>query len=661
MCALAAVGALMAPAALAARPRARPRARSRIPTAAPGPTVLAGPSAAIDGLNGLSVARDGTGGLVFTQDVGGVAHVFVSALLGGAFQTPVQADPGLAGPSSQPVIAAGDGGVLLVAFINAGQLYVVQATSAGAALSAPGDLFSGAENPAISMSNFGKAYLAFTAAGGAGGGDVRSAYWYQDQWSLEPTPLDVSAADAAGLSSDRPAVATAGDGVAIVAWGEGGHIYTRRVVGTTPSVVAEQADPGSFGGRQEVSATEPVIAAGGNSSYATVAFDETLATGGSTQTVVLYNRLRASQYDGPREADGATLGGPEGADQPAAAVTEYGRGFLTSELSSTHQLFAATLGTTDELYGTQRVDSLPNQGPPYAAPATAGLISNLIAWQQSPGIAGPAEIRVRYAADGADLGPEQVLSSPTLGDADAKLGLAAAGDVAGDAAVAWVQGSGASTYVVAAQLFQAPGGFVPGRAFAYSTSAQPTFRWSASNELWGAPQYVLSVDGANVAQTTAQQATATAPLTDGRHSWQVTASNRAGETTQARPAVVFVDTVAPLVNLRLRGRRIVGTRERITVSYRDLPPVGLPPQDASGVATVFVRWGDGHVQRIRRNDASHVYRRRRAYTITVTATDRAGNRTVVRARLRIRSKPKPKRHHRHRRHDRRRVAHRGRR
>ena len=42
--------------------------------------------------------------------------------------------------------------------------------------------------------------------------------------------------------SGAPQVATAGDGVGIVAWGEGGHVYSRRVWGTAPSVVDEQAD-----------------------------------------------------------------------------------------------------------------------------------------------------------------------------------------------------------------------------------------------------------------------------------------------------------------------------------------------------------------------------------------------------------------------------------
>ena len=76
---------LAACAAAAALPAA---ARAQPPSPAP-PTVLDGPSANIVGLSGISVARDGTGGVVYLKDVGGVQHVFVS-LLAGSFQAPEQ-------------------------------------------------------------------------------------------------------------------------------------------------------------------------------------------------------------------------------------------------------------------------------------------------------------------------------------------------------------------------------------------------------------------------------------------------------------------------------------------------------------------------------------------------------------------------------------------
>ncbi len=55
------------------------------------------------------------------------------------------------------------------------------------------------------MSNFGKAYLAFTANAGAGSHDVRAAYYYNGAWSLESAPLDANPSDDAGDGRRSPA------------------------------------------------------------------------------------------------------------------------------------------------------------------------------------------------------------------------------------------------------------------------------------------------------------------------------------------------------------------------------------------------------------------------------------------------------------------------
>ena len=102
-------------------------------------------------------------------------------------------------------------------------------------------------------------------------------------------------------------------------WGENGHIYSRRVVKTTPSVVYEQADPPSQDGGQEVSSGDPVVTSGGDSSYAAVAFGEVLSYGGAQQSRVFINRLHGSRYDGIFEGDGTAPGG-EGADQPQGGL-----------------------------------------------------------------------------------------------------------------------------------------------------------------------------------------------------------------------------------------------------------------------------------------------------------------------------------------------------
>ncbi len=475
-----------------ARPGARPR-RHRDRRA----------SSDIRALNGMAVARDGTGAVVYTKNVGAVAHVFVSRLAAGAFQPPVQVDAGLAGPSSQPVVAASQNGLVLVAFINGGTLYVAQAASRLSPLSAPGALFTGAANPSLSITNFGKAYLAFTAVAGAGGGDVRAAYYFQGAWALEASPLDASAGDAAGVGSGRPDVAASGDGIGIVAWGEAGHIYTRRVIAATPSTVVEQADPASLAGWSERSSSLPSIASGGDSTYAVGGLPGIAgqrlgdAVAGADEPPAwrrLRRGLRRRRSHHRR---------PEGADQPQAAVTEYGTRLRhLGDRPEPHALHRHARWLREPR--ADRARRLPaQQRCADAVPASAGLVSNLIAWQQTPGVAGTAEIRVRYALDGADLGTEQVVSDPALGATDAGQGLAAAGDVAGDAAAAWVQGSGASTVDRRRPALPGPRGLRALLRLPLRHTASPLLMWSPAAELWGAPTYACASTAPRWARPTA--------------------------------------------------------------------------------------------------------------------------------------------------------------
>ena len=339
------------------------------------------------------------------------------------------------------------------------------------------------------------------------------------------------------------------------------------------------------------------------------------------------------------------------ADQPAVAMNEYGRGFVTSAGEPGNELFADVLGTNGGAQGVQRVDSIANDAPPYAAPAIAGLTSTLIAWQQTSGLAVTAQIHLRYAVDGSDLGPEQVASGSLAGYSDAAEGLEA-GDAIPEApdrtpqrflglgpevgaVVAWVQSLLGGSEIVTAQMFVTPGTPEPSISLAYTRTANPVLRWSAAREKWGPLTYTVTIDGQQVAQTTATSVTVPTVLNDGPHKWQVTATNLGGGQTFSRTATIFVDTVPPRVSFTLKGRDRVGRKLTIHVSFADLPPPQQPGAKASGVKSVLIRWGDGskstHV-----HVASHVYARRGRYLIKVTVTDRAGNATTVARVVRIR-------------------------
>jgi hypothetical protein len=611
-------------------------------------TTIDGPSPDIAGSLQMSVARDGTGGVVYVKNVGATPRVFVSRLLGGFFGRPQQIDASLPGASSQPVIAAGNGGVLEVGFINTGSLYVVQSLGSTQALSAPG-LFSGAaSNPSIQMSNFGKAYLAFTVADGAGH-DVRAAYFDRSSWALEAAPLNVSPGSDAGTGAGAPQVGAAGDGVGIVGWGEGGHVYTRRLRGTSPSVVTERADT-ALPGCTEQSAGSPAIGAQGDSSYVAVAFQEAMTCAGVAQQRVLYNRLHGSAFDGVNAADGVVNGTVDGAIQPRVVSNEYGAGWIVSTRSGpgdANQTYAMALANNAVPRVLSRVDSATSTAAPNVVTGTAGLYSNLIAWQQTPGSAGIPEIRTRFSPRSA-LGPEMVLSSPTQGPADAADGLAASGDVNGDGAVAWVQGSPGARAIIAAQLYQPPGSVSAGKRLVFSRVPNALISWAPVKESWRLT-YAVTVDGLAVGQTT-NPTFRTAPLPDGPHAWQVTAANGAGQSTVSKPATVFVDTIAPVVRFTVTGRRRIDRPLRVLVTDSDLPPIGAASTDASGLAKLTVNWSDHTLLKLGLRDhrSFHTYAHPGRYRVTVTATDKAGNVTrvtkVIRVEPKPKLKPKPKNH-----------------
>jgi hypothetical protein len=610
-------------------------------------TTVDGPSSSITALTGVAVSRDGSGGLVYLKAVGGTARVFASVLTSGALAAPQQIDAGLGGASSQPVIAAGDGGLLLIAFINTGGLWVVQKPSSAAGFGPPQLLASAAQSPAIAMSIHSKAYLAFTG-GNAGAHDVQVAYYVNGAWSLVTTPLDANPGSDAGDGNGRPAVTAAGDGVGIVAWGESRHIYVRRVWATAPSVEFEQADVPGLGAGTEVTADEPAIAAGDDSSYAVVAWHEVFAVGATRQDRVLSRRLQAGIFNSPVAADGLGPGiaGPTGtattggAAQPAVAMSQYLNGFVTSGRTDSDVVFATTYSNNGSPTAGAAFDSPPLGGLPFAVPAITGLYSGLLAWQQTPSSGGDPAIAAQFY-DGTNWGPLLTPSSSALGPTVAGSGLVADGDRYGDVAIAWIQGVGSAARVEVAQLFYPPGAFSPIVAPPYTRTSQPTFSWTPSSEAWGGPDYSVFVDGVFVGSTASTSLRVPAPIADGPHSWQVTAVNTAGETATAKPVRVWIDTVAPTLQFTLTGAERAGTRLRLRVRASDAPPPE-PAVAASGIATVTVNWGDRASATISRT-AVHAYARPGRYRLTVTVSDRAGNSTTLARRLRIASVPRSRR------------------
>ena len=618
-----------------------------IPARAQDAVLTPGPQRLVSGLSSvtlgqLAVARDGSGGLVYSASSAGVSHVYLARLLNGSLQAPVQLDGAALAGAGEPVISADNGGELLVAFTSAGNLYVAETASSDAPLSQPRLIATGASHPSIAMNLYGVGYLAYTVADGSGD-DVDVQYFDGANWApASPLAMNANPGDVAGTGSGAPSVWAASDGVAIVSWGEAGHVYSRRIWGTRTSVEVEQDDVASLAGQPELSAGDPQVASGGDSTYPDIVFSETFGDPGASQTRAMLTRLVAEDTRPATPVDGLVAGDAENAAEPRLAMGEMGRGLITAVTGAAASAPTAPFGLATTVLGTNGTNaattsiSLGDSADPAAVPAVFGSLTSALAWDQATD-AGDSQVLVSYAGDGVDFAAPVALSTPGDGAVDPAAGLALAGDNRGDGIAVWVQGQPGALAVESGQLYTPPGmpGLAP-RTLA-TRDSQPTLSWTPAAEDWGPVSYSVDFNGTVLPATRATTLALPGPLVDGSYPWSVTATNAAGESTSSRSGTLIVDSFAPQLRLRLSGSPRVGARQQLRVVADDLPNPTEPGASASGVRAESVDWGDGGpvVSGARLSSLSHVYTRAGLYRLTVTVSDAAANTTQLTRLVRV--------------------------
>jgi hypothetical protein len=499
-------------AALALTPAA---AGARVPGGLFAGEPVDGPDAAIQALTDLDVARDGTGALTYLK----AGHVFVSRLAGGAFQPPVQVDAGETAASSQPVVAADDGGSLVVAWINGGTLVTRVLAPGATAFSAPQAGASGAASPDVDLGVDEVAYVTWTS-----GGDVRAARKERGATAFRALaqPLDVVPAAVAGAGTGRPRIAVPADGSAIVVWGETGHVYERRLFGLAASAFPQDV---------AVGADLPEVAGEDDSSFAWVVYRAGAAT--------VARRLAGTTFDPPVTIETA---------QPAAVaprIAMSGRGVG----------YAAVSGTGAAAYGAVLKDdrfnaAVPLGGglgvPPFAVAGAAETGDGLVAFQQG-GAGGTRAVVARpydyVPATRAVTRPRRARSvtNPVFRPSDAARGLEAHGDKEGNIVVAFVQGAGATTRIVAGGWDRAPSSPRP-RTFVVRRGGR--VRWARSTTTRAPVTYVVVVGRRRVGRTRSTSLRLPRRVRPGRHRWHVVALDR--------HLVRRVSSTQPLLVLRRR-------------------------------------------------------------------------------------------------------------
>lgn len=520
-------------------------------------TTIDGPNPAILSLGNVSLARDGTGAVIYLRSVAGVAHVFASTESGGVWRAPVQLDGALPGAASQPAIAVASGGRIVAVFISGGTLYAVVHDPGAAGFSTPAPLVAGASNPALAISNFGTAYTSFTAPNGA----VSAVYVARldrlsDQWQLLSQPLNLVPTDSAGFNAaTRSAIAVASDGEALAAWGEMEadgltHVIARRVSAAGVSTAPQDLNLAGVAGLPGGNADSPSVSLEDASDFGWVAFRQSFTQGAAQVSLTIARHQYGSLFDppeppasgfgdrGPTVIDALTLPTSDGADDPQVAIDGTGDGLASIETTVSHEVFADPL--SDPYFSSPtRIDAATNAIPPQPV-ATVGGVDPLgaVAWLQAATAATPPAVYVR-AYNGSTFTPQSVISAPALGAAETGPGaLSAAADQRGDTFVAFLQGAPASTRVMIGGIAQAPESPVlltPAR----TTQRKPLISWTAAYDELGIAGYTVDVDGIAIGTTTATHLTPTAALPFGTHTLQVIAVNRYG-VRAASPTVTLV-------------------------------------------------------------------------------------------------------------------------
>jgi hypothetical protein len=594
-----------------------------------------GPDAGLGAVSSLDVARDGSGAVAYTKRDGEAVHAFVSRLVNGVFQPAERIDVGMTGAASQPVVAASDGGRLLAAFVNGGSLFTATRGKGAPAFSAPQPLSANAINPSVDMSINGAAYVSFTVPG-ASAADVRVAGFGRDavNGTLLGAPLDIDPARDAGEGSKRSQVVVSADGTAVVTWGEAGgdgrtHVFARRVFGTNLSQAPQDLTLDALEGRRGLSADLPDIDIEDDSSYAWVVFRQGFDDGGTARAKVIARRLVGSQFEPPAVVDGLGFGG-DSASAPAIDLNGRGLGLIGSVAAGSNTIFGSFL--QDDAPAPASGVGMGGSGiAPEPQPAIGETGDAVLAWRQATptgAIVRARRYNPRPGAPAPGPGPEVTLTKPELGPVDPEGGFKAASNRAGDVAVVFVQGTGGERRLVSAVFDRPPGTFRGNTSQRYRNATRPLLSWSPAFDLWGPVTYRVEIDGQPVGETTDTKLTTAIDVPDGDHRWRAVATDRRGQTSATASRLLRIDAAPPDLSFFIRGTRKAGAQVRIQARAADvLNPTG------SGVKLVRIDFGD-RSPAVAARTAVHRFRRG-TFTVRVSATDRAGNATVLTRRVRI--------------------------
>jgi hypothetical protein len=623
-------------------------------------SVVDGPSNGILEMDGAAMAPDGSGGIVYRKDVNDVAHVFVDQFASGHWATPVEVDREDAYGASQPAIGAGEGGRLLVVWVqrrnvnpHGVDLYELMSASlqpgtssfGGAIIVDPnvGEPYTGEANavePSLAMAPNGQAYVVYrVVTNGCGAGEqpdslcvpsssdvlmsVRVARFNYLSWSsLGAINRAPQVAMRAPTATNLPSIGIDLNGNAVVVWQEpenaGGvaRIWVRRLFGVVQGNVLE-ASPGTLGGRPVTSDAEAPTVAVSPYGEARIAFRIKGTQGSAVTTTELFTNSIGSELDLKAALLNGAIPVPGAAEDdmgvPSASVDEEGAFQVTWSQGQNVRELGGTLDTTRSPVS---IGSTTNQLTPTTVDPSGG---GTTAWLASAGDAPTVDVRQDLSAGAF----QQAQFGGTIPGPIS--GLSFGGSGRGDALLGWTVGKPGYSEVVGDFVQAPPADFDVVTPLSWVTPQNAIVSWEPALDAVAGVAYTVYVDGKPRAKGLTGLSTRLSPvgLGDGAHHVKVLATDASGQQRTSTESLLKIDADPPIVRVRLLDG---GQSVRVTVT-----------DDASGVdaGATAIAFGDGAHSHGRAR-AMHRYRIPGTFTITAQVRDNVGNHATVRLRVRVR-------------------------
>jgi hypothetical protein len=622
-----------------------------------------GPSADVIDVADAAMSEDGTGGIVWLRKVDGHSHVFAAQFKGGAWGSPQRVDVGQSFDSSWARIGAGDGGRLVVTWVQefgveSDRLFSATLDPGANAFQAPVpiDLNVGEATstfPDLAMARGGQAYLAYRVITDTSpsnppeyvGADVRVARYNGRLWSVLGTPVDRSINSPVRLPTveNSPKVGIDVQGGGVVTWQEPDdefvdRVWARRLFGTSTGIPL-QVSPSSWEGAPLRGPADAFALDVSGFGEASVAFRQQPGQASKlsaprtmvNETPDVFSELSGS-FGKPILVDGGAQGG---LGAPSVGVDP--RGLFVSGFSSGPNSLLAS-GDDVNAKPVKRLDTGASSvaGDPQVDLAETGAA--VAAWRELRGGAGLVAVQERRA-DGV-VEPTE-LSAPSGGGIGR---VVLAGTGLGDAIVAWQQGSGTNAQIAAAVIDAPPDPFLILLPEGWKRKRRIRIAWDHSLNAIGRVRYSVSVDDEPVIE---DRKRLNAYLTgddidDGRHKIQVFAVDAQGQETGSRTGPLKVDRHGPRVKLRRRGRHLIvavsdGPRGSGSGVRRGSVEVSFGEGGSASASTLASRRdrgkrGRGKPVTVR---VAHTYGHGGRFQLTVRARDKAGNVTVFKRGVRV--------------------------